>query len=488
MANGLVNCGKMASLGRMQERKREGAGGGVRGAAAPGMAAVAALLAGCAGTPEEVEAPSPVEPPAVWQSGEEDRAGEVGSWLADFGDAHLENLVALALGNNFNLQAALGRLEQANALARIEGADRLPNLSLGGSAARRSTRLDGDPGPRVRTDRFEVNALASWELDLWGRLKAQALAGEADALAAAGDFFAVRQSIAAQVAGAYFDTVERQEQAALAEETLRTFEESLRTVEERFQRGISPALDVQLARANVANARASLLQQQQLREVAQRRLETLVGRYPAGVARTPEQLPELPSPIPAGLPSELLERRPDLLAAQSRLVAADARLKQSRRALLPSLTLTASYGQASDELENLLEKNFDVWSLVGNLTAPLFQGGRLRAAVDRSEAALRTAVAEYGNVLLTAFREVETALVSEEILRERLRAVREAAEESAAAQELAEERYDRGLVDIITVLESQRRAFNARISAISVQNQLLQNRLSLYLSLGGEIR
>jgi len=108
--------------------------------------------------------------------------------------------------------------------------------------------------------------------------------------------------------------------------------------------------------------------------------------------------------------------------------------------------------------------------------------------VDRSEAALRTAVAEYGNVLLTAFREVETALVSEEILRERLRAVREAAEESAAAQELAEERYDRGLVDIITVLESQRRAFNARISAISVQNQLLQNRLSLYLSLGGEIR
>lgn len=446
------------------------------------------VISGCAVNPEEVETEAPVRAPAAWQAGEDVPDGEVRSWLTDFGDRRLERLVTQALEENFSLQAALGRLEQANAVARIEGAGRLPNLSIGGSAARRSTRLDGDPGPRLRSDQFEVSALASWEPDLWGRLKARALAGEADALAAAGDYMALRQSVAAQVAGAYFDTAEERQQLELAAETLRTFEESLRTVEERFERGIISALDVQLARANVASARSSLLLQRQLADASRRRLETLVGRYPAGAQSTPEALPELPAPVPAGLPSALLERRPDLLAAQNRLIAADARLKESRRALLPSLTLTASYGQASDELENLLENHFDVWSLVGNLTAPLFQGGRLRAAVDRSEAALRTALAEYGSVLLNAFREVETALVAEGLLRDRLTAVREAAEESTAAQELAEERYDRGLVDIITVLEAQRRAFTARSSAIAVQNQLLQNRLSLYLSLGGEIR
>jgi outer membrane protein TolC len=192
--------------------------------------------------------------------------------------------------------------------------------------------------------------------------------------------------------------------------------------------------------------------------------------------------------VPAGLPSELLSRRPDIRAAAGRVMAADARLMESRRSLLPAINLTGNYGRASSELDDLLDNSFDVWSLVGGLTAPLFQGGRLRANVDRTRAALEERLAVYRETVLTAFREVESALAGEGYLRDQLAALRTSAEESNGARQLAEERYERGLVDIITVLESQRRAFTSNSAVITAENLLLQNRLSLYLSLGGGLR
>jgi outer membrane protein TolC len=199
-----------------------------------------------------------------------------------------------------------------------------------------------------------------------------------------------------------------------------------------------------------------------------------------------ESLPALDTSVPAGVPSDLLLRRPDLVSAEQRVASADYRLAESKRALLPSISLTARYGRASAELEDILKDSFDVWSLAGNLVAPVFQGGRLRANVDRADARLSEALATYQGTALTAFREVEAALVGEELLKEQLAAVETSAEESVGAQELAEERYERGLVDIITVLESQRRAFTARSNMLSVKNQLLQNRIALYLALGGD--
>lgn len=444
------------------------------------------LTAGCVHVSEPDEKSLSVAVPDRW--GEAGQTGAPDGWLADFGDPQLEKLVGEALAENLQLQAAVARLDQAMALARIEGADRWPTLSLSGNAQRQMTNSLSDPPLRTRSDRFGLDVVASWELDLWGRIRAGSEAAGAEALAAASDFRGVQLSLASRVAQAWFSAIEARQQESLARETVTSFESNLATVEERFERGLSPALDLRLTRANVASARSTLAVQERLADTAVRQLEVLLGRYPAGEAEVSGSLPGLEEGIPAGLPSELLARRPDIQASARRLMASDARLQESERALLPSINLTGSYGRASRDLDNLLENSFDVWSLVGGLTAPLFQGGRLRANVDRSEAALAEALASYRDTALTAFREVETALAGEVYLRSQLEALEIAAEESTGAQELAEERYARGLVNIITVLESQRRAFNSRSAVLAAENLLLQNRLSLYLSLGGDLR
>jgi multidrug efflux system outer membrane protein len=438
-------------------------------------------IGGCVKTPPRAEEMLEAAVPQEWSTAS--GAGAVPqAWVASFGDARLSLLVDEALEGNFQLQEGVARLDQAVALARIAGADRLPSVSLGGNASRSDNNLLKDP-----SNSFSVTASLGWELDLWGRVRAQSKAGSADAAAALSDFAALRLSLAAKVAQAWFAAVTAHKQEALAQETLASFEANLTTVDERFRRGLSPALDLRLTRANVATARSTYNLQKRLADSAVRQLEVLLGRYPSGSLEVQGDLPSLNAPVPAGIPSDLLSRRPDLLSAYQRVVAADFRLRESKVSLLPRISLTARYGSASDELENLLKDSFDIWSLVGNITAPIFQGGRLRAGVDLSQARLAGAVASYQGVALNAFREVESALVDESLLREQLAAVRMAAEESIGAQELAEERYERGLVDIITVLESQRRAFNARSTLLTVQNQLLQNRVTFYLSLGGGI-
>lgn len=444
------------------------------------------LVTGCVHVSEPDEGTLSVAVPDQW--GGTSEAGNPDGWIADFRDPQLEVLVGEALAENLQLQGAVARLDQAMALARIEGAERWPTLSLSGSARRQLTNSLSDPLFRTRSDRFGLDAVASWEVDLWGRVRAGTEAAASEALAAVSDYRGIRLSLASRVAQAWFTAIEAGLQEALARETVASFESNLATVEERFQRGLSPALDLRLTRANVASARSTLALQERLADTAVRQLEVLLGRYPGGTLEIGGKLPGLEEAIPAGLPSELLGRRPDIQASARRLMATDARLLESQRALLPSINLTGSYGRASRDLDNLLENSFDVWSLVGGLTAPLFQGGRLRANVDRSEAALAEALATYRDTVLTAFREVETALAGEVYLRSQRDALETAAEESIGAQELAEERYSRGLVDIITVLESQRRAFNSRSAVLTAESLLLQNRLSLYLSLGGDLR
>jgi len=444
------------------------------------------LLGGCVQTQQPGVEELSVPVPESWSvSGSE--GDVVDGWLNAFGDPVLNALVDEALGNNLSLKAAVARYDQAVALARIGGASRWPSISLGGTAQRSMGNNRQDPPTRSRSDRFDVGATASWELDLWGRARAQALSAEAGAMAAEADYQSFRLSLANLVVQAWFSAIERRQQEALALETLTSFEANLTTVEERFRRGMSPALDLRLTRANVAGARSTHMLQKRLADLATRQLEVLLGRYPSGTMELSAALPDLGGPVPVGIPADLLLRRPDIDAASQRVVSSQAGLIESKRSLLPTISLTASYGRASSELEDLLKDSFDVWSLLGNITAPVFQGGRLRANVDLSDARLQEAVANYQNVGLIAFQEVESALNSEVYLRSQQGALELAAEESLGAQQLAEERYSRGLVEIITVLEAQRRAFNARISALAIKNQLLQNRLALYLALGGSV-
>jgi NodT family efflux transporter outer membrane factor (OMF) lipoprotein len=472
------------------------------------LAALLILIAGCVKAP--VVRPPKLAPdvPDRWTAAETPAGHVQEGWWEAFGDPVLTGLVEQALENNHDLRVAAARLEQAGADERIAREDLKPAVSAGVSGARRRQNFIGFPdfgpapdpdgtGPAEPEPRDEQEVVSttsttlgtsldiSWEIDLWGRLRAGAQAALADLQAASADYRAARLSLAAQTAKAWFAAAEASEQLALAEATVESWRTSSEQVRRRYERGLRPSLDVRLSISNYESAEALLQQRRQQLDAAIRRIEVLLGRYPGRQLETPRELHELSSQVPAGLPADLVSRRPDLVAAERRLAAADARLAVARRSLYPRFALTASGGTATDELKNLLDGDFRVWSLLANLTQPLFQGGRLRAGVDRAESGSEAALESYAGTALRAFSEVELALAAEQFLAEREAHQREAAEQAEEARRLAEDRYRSGLEGYVTILESQRRELAAR--SLLLVNRLLRlnNRVDLYLALGG---
>ena len=317
------------------------------------------------------------------------------------------------------------------------------------------------------------------------RLRAGHAATIADLQAVEADWRAARLSLVAQTLRAYFGVVEAQRQVNLAEATVQSYDLSNRQVQSRYERGLRPTLDLLLSRASLSSAESVMHQRRLQLDVAVRQREVLVGRYPAGRLRTSTRLPGVPSPIPAGLPAELIGRRPDLAAAQRRLAASDARVAEARRNLYPRIGLTASGGRSSEGLGDLLDGDFGVWNLVGNLTQPLFQGGRLRAGIDLAEAHAERAVVGYAQAALRAFAEVESGLAAEGLLANQESALTAASRESTDARILAEQRYAKGLTDLLTLLTSQRASFDAESRLLAVQRQRLETRIDLHLALGG---
>jgi len=409
-------------------------------------------------------------------------------WVADFKDDSLETLITEALEHNYNLQAAAARVEAAHASFQSANAGWKPTLNLSQNDSRTKTVFNPFAGTLQSRyiNRFDLGVNLSWELDVWGRLRSQSRAALADLEAAETVYMSAYLSLAANTAGAWFNLVESELQVRLNEETLESFEANLQVVEESFRRGIpNRALDVRLTRANVESARSNLALRKRQRDAAKRALETILGRYPSAEMEVTSDLPSLENTVPTGLPSELLLRRPDILTAERQLAAATERLKASKRSLLPSIRLTSSAGTTSNELADLLDPERLAMSLAGSLSQPLYQGGRLRANIRLSDARVKEAMAQFSQTVLTAFQEVETLLAAENFLLEQETALRVSTTESIEAETLAKEQYERGLVDIITVLESERRAFNARSSLLNLSNLRLQNRLDLYLALGG---
>ena len=450
------------------------------------------VLLACASVEDGASPVLSFPPPDQWTA---DASAEpvADRWWRDMGAARLDSLVALALAHNYDLKAAGARLAQAQAQARVAGAPLWPQLNANANGARRKQNFVGLPIPGRDPDQvlsststsFGVDLTASWEADLWGRLRAGAQAALADAAAAAADFRAARLSLAAQTARAYFAAVEAGRQVELAQATVENYRLSTDQIADRYRRGLRSSLDVRLGRSSLATAEATLAQRRGQRDAALRQLELILGRYPGAQVEVGGELPAVRGPIPAGLPAQLVGRRPDLVAAERRLAAADRRLAQARRALLPRISLTASTGRSSSALSNLLDGDFSIWSLVGNLTQPLLQGGRLRAGVDQAAAGAEQALFAYAQSALKAYSEVEAALNAEGLLADQERALATAAEEALAARALAEDRYVRGLADLIALLESQRRAFDAQSRLLAIRRQRLDTRIDLHLALGG---
>jgi NodT family efflux transporter outer membrane factor (OMF) lipoprotein len=338
---------------------------------------------------------------------------------------------------------------------------------------------------KSRATTFSGNFNISWELDLWGRIRSGRGAARTDLRSVEADVAAARQSLAARIAGAWIIMIESRRQLELANATAENFASVARQVRQRYERGIRSPLDVRLSESNEAGARALAAGRESHYQASARRLELLVGRYPSAELKAADTWPDLSAAVPAGLPSDLLDRRPDLIAAEHRLSSAHLRVREAKAALFPRLSLTASGGRTSAELEDLLSSQFNIWSLAANLVQPLLQGGRLRGNVRLHEARAREALESYLETALRAFGEVETALADETLLRQQERALADAARQSIAARDLAENRYHSGLETFVTLLEAQRRAFETESQWLTVRRLRIDNRIELHLALGG---
>jgi len=400
-------------------------------------------------------------------------------WLASFQDPVLDALVAEALEHNRDFAAARARLEQAAGQARQAGADLLPQVgaSLGAQSS-------GTANSSAHTDKMGAGLKLSWELDVWGRLSSAQQAAQENFASRAADLEFARQSLAAQVAKGWFLGIQAVQQEAIATSYAALQTRNIELTRLRQENGRATAYDTALARAAQATALDSVRKAQSGRERAVRSLELILGRYPRAELTPAATLPKLASPPPAGLPSQLLERRPDLIAATRRVAAAFNQVASAKAARLPRLSITADVGTAASEFRQLsLDDAF--WNLAANLVGPIFDGGRLKEQVNIETAKQQEALALFGGAALKAFREVEEALAEESRLGERLALTETAASEQAEAERLATLRFDAGAIDQLGLLLVQGQALNARLAAVAMRVERLTNRVDLHLALGG---
>lgn len=438
------------------------------------------------GTPT---AKTTIDVPSAWQASGKKASRSISTgWVKDFNDPQLPRLVNEAMNHNPNLLASSQRLEAARASVVRSRARRLPGVDLGGSASR--TRAEGDGTGHSYTSSQGINLGASWEMDLWGRLRHLHTASTADYDSTVADFRGTRLSLAASTASTWYDLITSENQTKLSEETLSRYRKVEKIIERNYKAGTARALDLQLSRNNVYNEERSLRARRRSRDDARRNLEIMIGRYPKAAMKAPSALPSIRKDVPAGLPADIITRRPDLVRAQQRLYASFHRAKAAQKNLLPAVRLTGSSGTRSPDISDLINIDQLVSSISASLTQSIFDGGTLRADAKAAVANNRAAIYDFANVALRAFREVESALAAEDWLAQQEFFQRKSLQQAALAEKQASRDYAEGVAgtDILSLLESQRRASNARNSLILLKNQRIQNRINLHLALGGDFK
>jgi NodT family efflux transporter outer membrane factor (OMF) lipoprotein len=423
------------------------------------------------------EALAGVTPPAQW-SAEGAATGPVaGSWLAAFGDPRLETLVTEAMANNLDLKVAAARVQVASEYVKLADSTLWPQVNLlargGGDMGGDSSGVNG------------VGLFADWELDLWGRVRSARAATEATYGSAAADAEYARQSVAALVAKAYFLAVEASLQLRLAQDSVAASQQLVTFAEQRQRIGKGDGYEAAIARGNLETLRDSAEKLALSRGQALRALEVLVGRYPAADVEVATRLATPPGPVPAGLPSELLERRPDVVAADRRVAAAFYGVQEAKAARLPSIALTASVNDISSDLFVLKNRDNPVWSAGASLLQPVFNAGALQTQVRIRTAEQKQAIAEYGQIGARAFAEVEDALSAEFAANRREAVLARAVAENQAALEFGRQRHKVGAGDMRAVSQQQIAVFGTTSALLRVQSEQLVQRVNLYLALGG---
>jgi len=397
-------------------------------------------------------------------------------WLRSFSDETLEQAVRAAFAQNRNLQSVLAQLRAARAAMRVSRAGLFPQVDLSGSV------VDAENAATV----YDGALAASWEVDIWGRNLALVGAGNADVRAAAADFAAARQALAASVARAWYDRSAAALTFDLGTRDLERRRDTLRITNARFRAGLASRLDVRLAQVAVSNSEDRLEAATRASANAARALEVLTGRYPAGEAAGATDLIK-PAALPAvTAPVSVLANRPDLIAAEARVAAAGLRATDARHAMFPQLNLRFDANSSSGNLGDIFDPRTYINAITGGLLQPLFRGGALLAEADRQGEQARSALFDYAQATLTAYQEVENRLDAEATLARQVNATATAAEEAQAAVILTRSRYINGRSTIFDLINSQTTAIAAETRAIEARRARIENRITLHLALGNE--
>lgn len=412
-----------------------------------------------------------------------------GNWWEAFQDAQLNELESRAVDANQNLKAAVARVTQARASARVAGADLLPNLTLAPSYARERYSPNQVPsfGP-ITANSFSVPLDLSYELDLWGRVRRGFESARAEAQASLADFYNLLLTLQADVAQNYFALRSLDAELGTVTATVALRNEQVQLVNSRFEGGVGNDLDVARAKSELATTEVEAASLAQRRAQLENALAILVGANPSSFhlsALTNRNWNPAPPAVPAGLPSELLERRPDVAQAERQLAAANGRIGVAKGAFFPVVSLTASGGYLSGEVESLFNWESRAWSLGPSVSLPLFAGGRNRANLKRARAAFDESIARYRQQVLVAFGEVENSLAGIRYLAAQSEAQQRAVAHSRRAADLATERYRSGIVSYLEVVDASREALAAERANAQLAGQRLNLAVQLIKALGG---
>ncbi|NMG69751.1 efflux transporter outer membrane subunit [Parazoarcus communis] len=445
----------------------------------------AALLAGCQSTSNAPPAP---EVPETWPRTAGASAASLADlpWNALLPVPELHALITEALVANADLRIAIERIELARAQYGVERAARLPGINATAAATREQM-----PGFDPNENRISENAsvglsLPAWEIDLWGRLAARAEAARREVLANAALADGVRTSLIAQVSSLYLELLDLDTQHAITLRTLDGRRKALRLTRARFDEGVSSILDVRQAESLLAGSEQALADQARRIAQAENALAVLLGRNPGTIERH-TRLDDLgpPAQVTAGLPADLLQRRPDLRAAEASLLAAGANLEAARKAFLPRITLTSLLGFATTDLNQLFDSGRHAWSLQPAIGLPLFDGGRLQAGVDAAQAQQRILVEQYKATIRQAFREVSDALAAFEHLSRQRDANRAVVHANRERLRVSNARYLAGISSYFEVIDAERQLFDSEIGLSQTTRALHQSVVQLYRALGG---
>lgn len=417
--------------------------------------------------------------PPAWKAG--GAAGPTANdWLASFGDAELTALVAEAIAHNPDLRIGAVRVEEAAQYVELAKAALRPSINLLGTGGAKMG------GGDVSSALQGVSLGASWELDLWGRLRYGRNAYQASYASAQADFEYARQSLAATTAKSWFTASETWQQVGISEQAVKAAQELVSIAEQRQRVGAGTDQELALARANLGNVQDAAEQVKLGHSQALRALELLVGRYPAAELAVRHDFAKLPGPVPAGLPLELLERRPDLVAAERRVAAAFNRVGEAKAARLPRIILNANVAAIQSDILQLKEDYTNPTAGAGaRLIAPIYQGGALQTQVSIRTLEQKRAVAEYAQLALRALGDVENALASSQTLGERAQLLQHVVNDNQHALALAQDNYRVGKTDLRPVDQQQLALYSAQLALLRVQSEQLAQRANLHLALGG---